>query len=33
MADCELVEFEHVHDADLSYGAAKQLRPLVHTGR
>lgn len=33
MADCELVELQHVHDADLSYSAAEQLRPLVHTRR
>lgn len=31
MTDGELVEFQHVHDTYLSYSAAKQLRPLVHT--
>lgn len=33
MTDGELVKFQHVHDAHLSYGTAKQLRPLVHAGR
>ena len=29
----ELVELEHVHDSHLGHGTAKQLWPLVHTGR
>lgn len=33
MADGELVELQHVHDADLSHGTAEQLGSLVHTGR
>lgn len=32
MADGELVELEHVHDAHLGHSAAKQLGPLVDTG-
>lgn len=32
MADSELVKFQHVHDADLRYSTAKQLRSLVHAG-
>lgn len=32
VADGELVEFQHVHDANLSDGTAEQLRSLVHTG-
>lgn len=33
VADGELVELQHVHDADLSDGAAEQLWPLVDAGR
>lgn len=33
MADGELVELQHVHDAHLGHRAAKQLGPLVHTRR
>lgn len=33
VADGELVELQHVHDADLSDSTAEQLRPLVHAGR
>lgn len=33
VANGKLVELQHVHDADLSHRTAKQLRPLVHTGR
>lgn len=33
VADGELVELQHVHDAYLSHSAAKQFWTLVHTGR
>lgn len=33
VADGELVELQHVHDADLSYGTTKQFRSLIDTGR
>lgn len=33
VADGELVELQHVHDPDLSHGAAEQLGTLVHAGR
>lgn len=33
VADGELVELQHVHDAHLGHSAAEQLGPLVHAGR
>lgn len=33
VADGELVELQHVHDAHLSHSAAEQLGPLIHTCR